>query len=52
MQVRPGFRGGCVGSKASMIMYKEHLDRINTCLDALQDGAQTDTEIEDLFGKG
>ena len=41
-----------MGSKASMIIYKEDLDRINTCLDALQDAAQTDAEIEDLFGKG
>ena len=30
-----------MGSNASLIIYKEDLDRINTCLNALQDGAKS-----------
>ena len=41
-----------MGSKASLIIYEEDLDRINTCLNALQAGARIDAESEGLFGKG
>jgi hypothetical protein len=41
-----------VGSKANLVIYEEDLTRINTCLNGLQDGARTDAEVEDLFGKG